>query len=69
MLKCADVRLLRQLLRDPAQTTLTVEGSLGACRAAVDAGEPRQDGLDAFVSSSVMGQAGRRYGRVHSSLL
>ena len=28
MLKCADVRLLRQLLRDPVQTTLTVEGSL-----------------------------------------
>jgi ethanolamine utilization protein EutK len=56
MLKCADVRLLRQLLRDPVQTTLTVEGSLGACRAAVDAGEAVAVRLGAFVSSSVMGR-------------
>ena len=56
MLKCADVRLLRQLLRDPVQTTLTVEGSLGACRAAVDAGEAMAVSLGAFVSSSVMGR-------------
>ena len=56
MLKCADVRLLRQLLRDPVQTTLTVEGSLGACRAAVDAGEATAVSLGAFVSSSVMGR-------------
>ncbi len=56
MLKCADVRLLRQLLRDPVQTTLTVEGSLGACRAAVDAGEAMAVRLGAFVSSSVMGR-------------
>lgn len=56
MLKCADVRLLRQLLRDPVQTTLTVEGSLGACCAAVDAGEAMAVKLGAFVSSSVMGR-------------
>lgn len=56
MLKCADVRLLRQLLRDPVQTTLTVEGSLGACRAAVDAGEAVAVRLNAFVASSVMGR-------------
>ena len=56
MLKCADVRLLRQLLRDPVQTTLTVEGSLGACRAAVDAGEAMAVRLGSFVSSSVMGR-------------
>lgn len=56
MLKCADVRLLRQLLRDPVQTTLTVEGGLGACRAAVDAGEAMAVRLGAFVSSSVMGR-------------
>lgn len=56
MLKCADVRLLRQLLRDPVQTTITVEGSLGACRAAVDAGEAVATRLDAFVASSVMGR-------------
>lgn len=56
MLKCADVRLLRQLLRDPVQTTITVEGSLGACRAAVDAGEAMAVRLGAFVSSSVMGR-------------
>ena len=56
MLKCADVRLLRQLLRDPMQTTLTVEGGLGACRAAVDAGEAVAVRLGAFVASSVMGR-------------
>lgn len=56
MLKCADVRLLRQLLRDPVQTTLTVEGGLGACRAAVDAGEAVAVRLGAFVASSVMGR-------------
>lgn len=56
MLKCADVRLLRQLLRDPMQTTITVEGGLGACRAAVDAGRAAAERLDALVASSVMGR-------------
>ena len=56
MLKCAEVRLLRQLLRDPMQTTITVEGSLGACRAAVDAGQAAAVRMDAFVACQVMGR-------------
>ena len=56
MLKTADVRLLRQLLRDPAQITLTVEGELGACRAAVDAGREHAMRMNAFVCSQVLGR-------------
>lgn len=56
MLKSAEVRLLRQLLRDPAQTMITVEGSLGACRAAVDAGQACAMRLGAFIGSQVMGR-------------
>jgi microcompartment protein CcmL/EutN len=56
MLKSAEVRLLRQLLRDPAQTMITVEGSLGACQAAVDAGRACATRLGAFVGSEVMGR-------------
>ena len=59
MLKCAEVRLLRQLLRDPMQTTITVEGSLGACRAAVDAGQAAATRMDAFVAGLVMGRPAR----------
>lgn len=56
MLKSADVRLLRQLLRDPALTTITVEGSLGACSAAVDAGRAAAQRLDGFIAATVMGR-------------
>ena len=56
MLKTADVRLLRQLLRDPAQITLTVEGELGACRAAVDAGREHAMRMNAYVCSQVLGR-------------
>lgn len=56
MLKSADVRLLRQLLRDPALTTITVEGSLGACGAAVDAGRAAAQRMDGFVAATVMGR-------------
>jgi ethanolamine utilization protein EutK len=56
MLKSAEVRLLRQLLRDPAQTMITVEGGLGACRAAVDAGQACATRLGAFIGSQVMGR-------------
>ena len=56
MLKSADVRLLRQLLRDPALTTITVEGSLGACSAAVDAGRAAAQRMDGFVAATVMGR-------------
>lgn len=56
MLKSAEVRLLRQLLRDPAQTMITVEGSLGACQAAVDAGQACARRFDAYIGSQVMGR-------------
>jgi microcompartment protein CcmL/EutN len=56
MLKCADVRLLRQLLREPMLITITVEGELGACRAAVDAGQASATRMGAFIASSVMGR-------------
>lgn len=56
MLKCADVRLLRQLLREPMLVTIVVEGGLGACRAAVDAGQASATRMGAYVASSVMGR-------------
>ena len=56
MLKSAQVRLLRQLLRDPMQTTLTVEGELGACQAAIDAGRAAATRMGAFVACQVMGR-------------
>ena len=56
MLKSAQVRLLRQLLRDPIQTTLTVEGELGACQAAIDAGRAAATRMGAFVACQVMGR-------------
>ena len=56
MLKTAQVRLLRQLLRDPMQITITVEGELGACRAAVDAGRVSAQRLNAFVCCQVLGR-------------
>lgn len=63
MLKCAEVRLLRQLLRDPAQITLVVEGSLGACVAAVDAGKASATRMDALISSHVLGRPSQDTGR------
>ena len=56
MLKSAQVRLLRQLLRDPMQTTLTVEGELGACQAAIDAGRAAATRMAAFVTCHVIGR-------------
>jgi ethanolamine utilization protein EutK len=56
MLKCAAVRLLRQLQRDPAQITLVVEGELGACAAAVEAGKACALRLEALVAAHVLGR-------------
>ena len=56
MLKCAQVRLLRQLLREPILVTIVVEGELGACRAAVDAGQASATRMEAFVSCNVIGR-------------
>jgi microcompartment protein CcmL/EutN len=63
MLKCAEVRLLKQLLRDPAQITLVVEGSLGACVAAVDAGKASAARMEALISSHVLGRPSHDTGR------
>lgn len=38
MVKCALVRLVGALELNPGRVTITVEGDLAACRAAVDAG-------------------------------
>lgn len=59
MLKCASVRLLRQLLRDPQLITLVVEGELGACSAAVEVGRAEAERLEAFVAGRVMGRPAR----------
>jgi len=56
MVKCAQVKLLRPMLRDPAQTTLVVAGDLAACRAAVDAGQATAQRGQAFVAAWVTGR-------------
>ena len=56
MLKTAQVRLLRQIGRDPAQISLIVEGELGACRAAVEAGMAYAEPLGACVAAHVIGR-------------
>lgn len=56
MVKCASVRLLRQLSRDPQLITLVVEGELGACSAAVEVGAAQAERLGALVASRVMGR-------------
>lgn len=56
MLKTAQVRLLRQIGRDPAQISLIVEGELGACRAAVDAGKACAQRLGACIAGHVIGR-------------
>lgn len=68
MLKCAEVRLLRQLLRDPAQITLVVEGSLGACVAAVAAGKATAARMEALISSHVLGRPSQDTGRFVTTL-
>ena len=68
MLKTAQVRLLRQIGRDPAQISLIVEGELGACRAAVDAGKACAQRLGACMRSGRRTEKQRtrpnRFGRV-----
>ena len=56
MLKTAQVRLLRQIGRDPAQISLIVEGELGACRAAVDAGLAYAEPRGVCVAAHVIGR-------------
>ena len=56
MLKAASVRLGTQITTNPALITLIVEGDIGSCRAAVDAGRLAAERLGAMVSEKVIGR-------------
>ncbi|MDD2925737.1 BMC domain-containing protein [Rhodoferax sp.] len=56
MLKAANVRLIRQITTNPGLITLVVEGDIGSCRAAVDAGRSVAERLEALVSEKVIGR-------------
>ncbi|MDR3221813.1 MAG: BMC domain-containing protein, partial [Candidatus Accumulibacter sp.] len=56
MLKAAHVRLLRQHQIHPGLISLIVEGDLGACRAAVDAGTAAAARLGEVVSRLEIGR-------------
>ena len=56
MVKSAQVRLLRQHVVSPGLITLIVEGDLGACRAAVDAGVAAASRVGTVIASNVMGR-------------
>jgi ethanolamine utilization protein EutK len=56
MLKSANVRIVKQIKTNPALITLVVEGDIGSCRAAVDAGRALAQRLNALVSEKVIGR-------------
>ncbi|TXT38668.1 MAG: Ethanolamine utilization polyhedral-body-like protein EutK [Comamonadaceae bacterium] len=56
MLKSASVRLVKQITTNPGLITLVVEGDIGSCRAAVDAGRRVAERLEAMVSEKVIGR-------------
>ena len=56
MLKAANVRLATQITTNPALITLIVEGDIGSCRAAIDAGRMAAERLGAMVSEKVIGR-------------
>jgi microcompartment protein CcmL/EutN len=56
MLKAANVRLATQITTNPALITLIVEGDIGSCRAAIDAGRLAAERLGALVSEKVIGR-------------
>ncbi len=56
MLKAASVRLATQITTNPALITLIVEGDIGSCRAAIDAGRMVAERLGAMVSEKVIGR-------------
>jgi len=56
MLKSASVRLATQITTNPALITLIVEGDIGSCRAAIDAGRLSAERLGAMVSEKVIGR-------------
>lgn len=56
MLKAANVRLATQITTNPALITLIVEGDIGSCRAAIDAGRLAAERLGAMISEKVIGR-------------
>jgi microcompartment protein CcmL/EutN len=56
MLKAASVRLATQITTNPALITLIVDGDIGSCRAAIDAGRLAAERLGAMVSEKVIGR-------------
>ena len=56
MLKSAQVRLVVQRRTNPAYISLLVEGDIGACRAAVDAGAAAAKRLGTVVAQAVIGR-------------
>jgi len=56
MLKAASVHLVTQITTNPALITLIVEGDIGSCRAAIDAGRLAAERLGAMVSEKVIGR-------------
>ncbi len=56
MVKSAHVRLAAQLLTNPALITLVVEGDIGACAAALDAGRMAALRVGQVVSEKLIGR-------------
>lgn len=56
MLKAASVRLLTQITTNPGLITLVVEGDIGSCRAAIDAGHLAAARFGGVVSEKVIGR-------------
>jgi ethanolamine utilization protein EutK len=56
MLKAASVRLVAQVTTNPGLITLVVEGDIGSCRAAIDAGRVAAARLGTVVSDKVIGR-------------
>lgn len=56
MLKAANVRVITRITTNPALITLVVEGDIGSCRAAVDAGRLAAERFGGLVSEKVIGR-------------
>jgi len=56
MVKCALVRLVGALELNPGRITISIEGDLAACRAAVDAGRQAIAHSDAALADLVLGR-------------
>jgi ethanolamine utilization protein EutK len=56
MLKAASVRLTTQITTHPGLITLVVEGDIGSCRAAIDAGRLAVARFGGAVSEKVIGR-------------